>query len=102
VAVSFDTIPHSQMIQCVARRISDREMLALIKRFLKAPVQDQNDCGPSGGRQAREEGTHRVPHSTVTRQFVFPAVHPGLEETGLDGVLSGAHRQLRGRFCDLL
>jgi RNA-directed DNA polymerase len=53
----FDTIPHSEMMQCVARRISDGEMLALIKRFLKAPVQDQHDEDRPGGRQARDEGT---------------------------------------------
>jgi group II intron reverse transcriptase/maturase len=53
----FDTIPHSEMIQCVARRISDGEMLALIKRFLKAPVQDQHDEDRPGGRQARDQGT---------------------------------------------
>ncbi len=35
----FDTIPHSELMQCVARRIVDRQMLHLIKMWLKAPVE---------------------------------------------------------------
>jgi RNA-directed DNA polymerase len=31
----FDTIPHSELMQCVARRIADRDMLHLIKMWLK-------------------------------------------------------------------
>jgi RNA-directed DNA polymerase len=34
----FDTIPHSELMQCVARRIVDRDMLRLIKMWLKVPV----------------------------------------------------------------
>ena len=33
----FDTIPHSELIQCVARRIVDRQMLHPIKMWLKVP-----------------------------------------------------------------
>src|SRR5213080_4131825 len=59
----FDTIPHSELMQCVARRIVDRQMLHLIKAWLKVPVEERdetgkkrwkggkdNDCGtPQGG-----------------------------------------------------
>jgi len=31
----FDTIPHSELMQCVARRIVDKHMLHLIKMWLK-------------------------------------------------------------------
>ncbi len=34
----FDTIPHSKLLAVVAERISDKEVLALIKQWLKAPV----------------------------------------------------------------
>ena len=34
----FDTIPHDQLMQAVARRIVDRRMLKLIQGWLKAPV----------------------------------------------------------------
>ena len=59
----FDTIPHAQLMQSVARRIVDRQVLQLIKLWLKAPVEERdgngtgrmsggkdNDCGtPQGG-----------------------------------------------------
>ncbi|MEW5749026.1 MAG: reverse transcriptase domain-containing protein, partial [Candidatus Thermoplasmatota archaeon] len=35
----FDTIPHPELMKSVARRISDRKMLRLIKMWLKAPVE---------------------------------------------------------------
>ncbi|MGJ5182173.1 reverse transcriptase domain-containing protein, partial [Bradyrhizobium oligotrophicum] len=33
----FDTIPHDELLQCVAHRISDKQVLALIKMWLKTP-----------------------------------------------------------------
>ena len=53
----FDSIPHAELMQCVARRISDREMLVLIKRFLKAPVRDRDEAGPSGKQKETGQGT---------------------------------------------
>ena len=53
----FDSIAHGELIQCVARRICDREMLALIKRFLKVPVQDQDKPGASGKQRKSGRGT---------------------------------------------
>jgi RNA-directed DNA polymerase len=51
----FDTIPHSALITCVARRISDGQMLHLIKMWLKAPVEETDERGHrrmSGGKKA--------------------------------------------------
>ena len=48
----FDTIPHRELIQCVARRIVDRDMLHLIKMWLKVPVEERDESGKrraSGG-----------------------------------------------------
>jgi RNA-directed DNA polymerase len=36
----FDTIPHDQLMRSVARRIVDRDILKLIKMWLKAPVEE--------------------------------------------------------------
>jgi RNA-directed DNA polymerase len=52
----FDTIPHSELMQAVARRISDRHMLALIKSWLKVPVEEHDDRGNrrmTGGKKSR-------------------------------------------------
>jgi RNA-directed DNA polymerase len=41
----FDTIPHPELLRSVARRISDRKMLHLIKMWLKAPVEEKDAKG---------------------------------------------------------
>jgi RNA-directed DNA polymerase len=49
----FDSIPHSELVQCVARRIVDRDMLRLIKMWLKVPAQERDENGKprvSGGK----------------------------------------------------
>jgi RNA-directed DNA polymerase len=51
----FDTIPHRELIQCVARRIVDRDMLHLIKMWLKVPVEERDESGKrrlSGGKKS--------------------------------------------------
>jgi RNA-directed DNA polymerase len=51
----FDTIPHSALMACVARRVSDGKMLHLIKMWLKAPVEETDERGNqrmSGGKKA--------------------------------------------------
>jgi RNA-directed DNA polymerase len=53
----FDTIPHTELMQCVSRRISDRYMLKLIKQWLKVPVQGKDNNGKdhtTGGRGSRK------------------------------------------------
>lgn len=41
----FDTIPHGQLMQSIARRIVDRDILKLIKMWLKAPVEEIDKDG---------------------------------------------------------
>ena len=49
IAAYFDTIPHDRLMKTVAERVVDGAMLALVKRFLEAPVIDERD----GGRPRR-------------------------------------------------
>ena len=55
----FDTIPHAELMQCVARRIVDRMILSLIKMWLKAPVEerDRNGTRRMSGGKASQHGT---------------------------------------------
>jgi RNA-directed DNA polymerase len=41
----FDNIPHSEMLQSVARRIADGGVLHLLKMWLKAPVEERDEKG---------------------------------------------------------
>ena len=41
----FDSIPHSELMKSVARRISDGRMLRLIKMWLEAPVEESDGKG---------------------------------------------------------
>ena len=55
----FDAIPHPQLLKAVARRIVDRNVLHLIKRWLQAPVEERDENGKrrmTGGR-SRRRGT---------------------------------------------
>lgn len=51
----FDAIPHADLMQSLARRLSDRKLLRLLKRWLKAPVAERADGGGwrfSGGKRS--------------------------------------------------
>ncbi len=50
----FDTIPHQELLQSVARRVVDRHLLHLLKMWLKTPVEERDDRGgrhKSGGQR---------------------------------------------------
>jgi len=41
----FDSIPHAELMRSVARRVSDRHLLALIKSWLEMPVAESDERG---------------------------------------------------------
>jgi RNA-directed DNA polymerase len=41
----FDTIPHDRLMQLVAKRIVDKQILKLIKMWLKAPIVEEREDG---------------------------------------------------------
>jgi RNA-directed DNA polymerase len=51
----FDSIPHRELMQSVARRIVDRNVLHLIRMWLRTPVEERDENGKrrmSGGRSS--------------------------------------------------
>src|SRR6202042_2388523 len=65
----FDTIPHSELIKSVARRVVDRNVLRLIKMWLRAPIEERDADGArrmSGGKG----NTRGTPQGGVARPLL--------------------------------
>ncbi len=53
----FDTIPHAELLQSVARRIADGKILRLLKLWLKSPVEEKDERGNrrlTGGKKSKQ------------------------------------------------
>jgi len=51
----FDTIPHTELMKSVVRRVSDKWMLRLLKMWLRAPVEESR-----GGGKKRRTTRHKA------------------------------------------
>lgn len=54
----FESIPHAELMKSVARRVSDRRVLHLIKMWLEAPVEKTDEHGRTQ-RTTRNRDEHR-------------------------------------------
>jgi RNA-directed DNA polymerase len=63
----FDTIPHSDLLKSVARRIVDRHMLRLVKLWLKVPIEERDGDG-----KRRMSGGKGSPYGTPQGGVVSP------------------------------
>jgi RNA-directed DNA polymerase len=54
----FDSIPHAELMLCVARRVSDKAMLHLVKQWLVTPVEETDKRGRKQ-RTTRNKDTKR-------------------------------------------
>ena len=72
----FDSIPHSELLKSVARRVVDRNVLRLIKMWLKAPIEERDEDGTrrmSGGKGATR-GTPQGGVASPARQHLHEPV----------------------------
>ena len=67
VSQYFDTIPHADLMQSLARRLCDRRLLRLLKRWLKVPVAE-----PTAGGGWRFTGGKRATRGTPQGGVVSP------------------------------
>ena len=95
----FDSIPHAELLQSLARRISDRHVLALIKQWLVAPVEEDDGRGRRK-RTARAKDTKRgipqgAPISPLLSNLYMRRFLLGWKTLGLEERLQAPERQLR-------
>ena len=50
----FDTIPHDKLMTCLAMRVSDRQLLKLLRQWLRAVIVEEDESGKTSYRRSRE------------------------------------------------
>ncbi len=60
----FDSLPHTELMTSVARRVVDRQMLHLIKMWLEAPVEETNERGRKRRTTQNRDSQRGVPQGS--------------------------------------
>jgi RNA-directed DNA polymerase len=60
----FDSIPHAELLQCVARRVVDRQMLHLIKMWLETAVEENDGRGGKARTTCNQDERRGIPQGS--------------------------------------
>ena len=66
----FDTIPHTKLLSLVAKRVVDKNILRLIKQWLKAPIVEELDNGKKKYTNLKSQLTKKYGNPTVSFERV--------------------------------
>jgi RNA-directed DNA polymerase len=61
----FDSIPHAELMKSVARRVSDRHLLHLLKMWLEAPVEETDEHGRTQRTTRNKDDKRGTPQGGV-------------------------------------
>jgi RNA-directed DNA polymerase len=99
----FGSIPHSDLMRSLARRIVDRRVLHLIKMWLECAVEETDDRGRKT-RSTESKGNQRHPAGfsdlTLAGEYLYAPVRVGMEEARARGAPWQSDRDLCGRSRD--
>jgi group II intron reverse transcriptase/maturase len=87
----FDAIPHAELMQSVARRISDRQVLALIKQWLVVAVEEDDGHGrrkrPTRAKDSKRGIAQGAPISPLLSNLYMRRFLLGWKTLGLEARL---------------